>query len=60
MRKTTRALVAVAVLVAAPLAACGADEPAADAADTTVKALDNVFGETAPHTIEVAVGETVT
>ncbi|HEV7720596.1 MAG TPA: plastocyanin/azurin family copper-binding protein [Iamia sp.] len=62
MRQTTRALLAVAVLVAAPLAACGADEPAADAGggEATVKALDNVFGEDEPHTVEVAVGETVT
>lgn len=64
MRRTTRALLAVAVLVAAPLAACGPDEepagPADDAAEeATVEALDNVFGEE-EHTVRVDVGETVT
>lgn len=52
---------AVALIVA--VAACGADEPSAEAGggggDVTVEALDNVFGET-EHTVRVDVGATVT
>ena len=61
MRHTTRGLLPVFVLVAALLAACGADEEAADSAggDATVEALDNVFGEE-EHTVRVDVGDTVT
>jgi plastocyanin len=61
MRHTTRALLPVFVLVAALLAACGADEEAADTAggDAKVEALDNVFGEE-EHTVRVDVGDTVT
>ncbi|HEU5151015.1 MAG TPA: right-handed parallel beta-helix repeat-containing protein [Iamia sp.] len=61
MRTTIRSLLATAVLVAAPLAACGADEVARETAagDNVVQALDNVFGEE-DHTIRVDVGETVT
>ena len=61
MRHTSRGVLPVIVLVAALLAACGADEEAADTAggDAKVEALDNVFGEE-EHTVRVDVGDTVT
>lgn len=61
-RRSGAALAVAAGLVVAVLAACGADEPAADdgGSGVTVEALDNVFGEEEPHTVRVEVGGTVT